>query len=75
MITKLDRHGDELALVIDRTLLDQLKIDEHTSLEVSTVGETLVISPVRDEERRQRFEQALESTNQRYEHALRRLAE
>lgn len=75
MIKKLDRHGDELALVIDREILDQLQIDENTALEVSRVGKTLVITPFRDEQRRRRFEQALESTNQRYANALRRLAE
>jgi antitoxin component of MazEF toxin-antitoxin module len=75
MIKKLSKHGNSLALVIDRSILDLLKIDEHTPLEMSTDGQTLIVAPVRDEEHRRRFEAALESTNERYGDVLRRLAE
>jgi antitoxin MazE len=75
MIQKLSKHGDNLALVIDPSILEQLGIDETTALEVSTEGETLVVAPLRDEQHRQRFEQALKSTNERYGQALKRLAE
>ncbi len=74
MIRKLSRHGDELVLVLDRGLLEQLKIDETTPLEVTTDGHALTVSPVDDEHRR-RFRAALESTNERYGETLRRLAE
>ncbi len=75
MIKKLSRHGNSLALVIDRAVLDLLKIDESTALEITTDGQSLVVAPVRDNKRRQRFEQALKSTNDRYGKALKRLAE
>lgn len=75
MIKKLSKHGNSLALVIDRSVLDLLEIDEHTSLEISTDGEALVVAPVRDKKRRQRFEQALAASNERYGRALKRLAE
>ena len=75
MIKKLSKHGDELVLVLDRSLLEQLKIDEQTALEVTTDGRTLVVSPVPDEEREQRFKEALASTNERYGETLKRLAE
>ena len=75
MIKKLSKHGNSLALVIDRSILDLLDIDEKTSLDVSTDGEALVIAPVRDAKRRKRFEQALASTNERFGKALKRLAE
>jgi antitoxin component of MazEF toxin-antitoxin module len=75
MIKKLSKHGNSLALVIDRSILDLLDIDEKTSLEISTDGESLVVSPVRDKKRRQKFEQALAFSNERYGKALRRLAE
>ena len=39
MIKKLSKHGNSLALVIDRSILDLLGIDEKTSLEISTDGE------------------------------------
>jgi len=75
MIKTLSRHGNSLALVIDRPILDLLDIGEETPLEISTDGESLVIAPVRDAKRRKRFEKALEETNRRYGKALKRLAE
>ncbi|HUT91013.1 MAG TPA: hypothetical protein VMY37_16035 [Thermoguttaceae bacterium] len=75
MIKKLSKHGNSLALVIDRPILELLGIDERTSLSISTDGEALVIVPVRDKKRRKRFEEALASTNRRYGKALKRLAE
>ena len=75
MIKKLSKHGNSLALVIDRSILELLGIDEKTSLELSTDGAALVIAPVRDKKRRKRFELALASTNERYGKALKRLAE
>jgi len=75
MIKKLTKHGNSLALVIDRSVLDLLKIDRETPLDVSTDGQVLIISPVRDDKRREKFEKALESANRKYGRALERLAE
>jgi antitoxin component of MazEF toxin-antitoxin module len=75
MVKKLTKHGNSLALVIDRAVLDLLKIDTDTPLEISTDGQVLVISPVRDEEHRDRFRKALEAANRRYGRALKRLAQ
>ena len=75
MIKRLTKHGNSLALVIDRSVLDLLKIDRETPLEVCTDGQALIISPVRDVERRDRFQKALESVNRKYGRALERLAE
>ena len=74
MVKRLTKHGNSLALVIDRSVLDLLKIDADTPLDISTDGEKLVISPVHDEARRKAFEEALKKTNQRYGRALKRLA-
>ena len=75
MIKKLARHGNSLALVIDRGVLDLLKIDADTPLEIETDDKSLVISPVRDRRRLRKFEKALAKTNQRYSSMLKRLAE
>ena len=75
MIKKLTKHGNSLALVIDKAVLDLLKIDADTPLEISTDGQVLVVSPLRDEEHRHQFKEALESANRKYGDALRRLAE
>jgi antitoxin component of MazEF toxin-antitoxin module len=75
VIKRLSKHGNSLALVIDRPILELLGMDEGTPLEISTDGQALVIEPVRDKKRRKRFEEALASTNRRYGKALKRLAE
>lgn len=75
MVKKLTKHGNSLALVIDRAFLDLLKIDSETPLDISTDGQVLVIAPVRDEAHRERFRQALQTANRKYGRALRRLAE
>lgn len=75
MIKKLTKHGNSLAVVIDRAVLNLLKIDADTLLEISTDGQVLVISPVRDIEHRDKFKKALNSANRKYGRALKRLAE
>ncbi|MGH9556310.1 MAG: AbrB/MazE/SpoVT family DNA-binding domain-containing protein [Terriglobales bacterium] len=74
MIKRLSKHGNSLALVIDRGVLDLLKIDARTPLEISTDGELLLISPVRDAARRAKFEKALAAANKKYGKMLQRLA-
>lgn len=75
MIKKLTKHGNSMALVIDRSVLDLLKIDNDTPVEVSTDGNVLIIAPVRDEARAANFKEALDKTNRRYGRALKKLAE
>jgi len=74
MLKKLTRHGNSLALVLDKGVIELLNIDSDTPLEISTDGSLLLITPVRDEERRRRFNAALEKTNARYGRTLKRLA-
>jgi len=75
MIKRLTKHGNSMALVIDRSVLDLLKIDAGTPLEVSTDGSVLIVSPVRDEALASRFREALDNANRKYGRALKRLAE
>ena len=66
MIKTLTMHGNSLALVINRAVLDLLKIEADTPLDTSTDGQVLVITPIRDEARRENFKKALESANRKY---------
>ncbi len=75
MVKRLTKHGNSLALVIERPILELLRIDAYTPLEISTDGESLIIYPIRDAQRQERFKKALESTNRRYSKALEKLAE
>lgn len=75
MIKRLARHGNSLALVMERGVLDLLNIDADTPLDISTDGEVLIISPVRDEKRRKKFDDAVRETNRKYGRALKKLAD
>ena len=75
MVERPPRCGNSLALVIDRPILDLLKIDADTPLEISTDGQVLIVSPVRGAEHQKKFEKALEKVNRKYGRALKRLAE
>jgi antitoxin MazE len=75
MQKKLTKHGNSLALVIDRPILDLLKIDAETPLDISTDGQRLIIAPVTPVSRRERFDAAQEWAHKRYGKAFKRLAE
>jgi antitoxin component of MazEF toxin-antitoxin module len=75
MTKRLTKHGNSLALVIDRGVLDLLNISDDTPLDISTDGDVLIVAPVRSAARRRAFQSALEKTNKRYGRLLKRLAE
>jgi antitoxin component of MazEF toxin-antitoxin module len=74
MVKKLTRTGNSLALILDRPLLEQLGIDENTPLELSTNGDVLVVSPLRDEQHERRFQRSRQKINRKYAGVFRRLA-
>ncbi|MBZ5602788.1 MAG: AbrB/MazE/SpoVT family DNA-binding domain-containing protein [Acidobacteriia bacterium] len=75
MVKKLTKHGNSLALVIDRPILDLLKIDPDTPLDVSTDGKQLIVAPVKQSARRKKFDAAQELAHKRYGKAFKKLAE
>ena len=75
MIKKMVTHGNSAALIIDKPILEMLKIDMDTLLEISTDGTNLIISPVRDKNREKKFRAALEKVNKRHSRTLKKLAE
>jgi antitoxin component of MazEF toxin-antitoxin module len=75
MVKKLTRHGNSLALVIDRPILGPLRIDPETPLDVSTDGKRLVIEPAAASARRRKFEAAQGWAHKRYAKAFRKLAD
>lgn len=53
MIKTLIPVGDELGIVIDRSLLDELHIDRETPLRVTSDGKCLYIEPIPADQRGQ----------------------
>lgn len=75
MVKRLTRTGNSLALVFDKPLLDALRIDGNTPLEVSTDGEVIIVSPVRDRRRTAKLKKVVAAAHGQYGEVFKRLAE
>jgi antitoxin component of MazEF toxin-antitoxin module len=75
MVKRLTRSGNSLALVIDRPILQALGIDANTDLEISTDGDVLVVTPVRNRRRKGRVAEVVAEAHEKYGGVFRRLAE
>jgi antitoxin component of MazEF toxin-antitoxin module len=76
MIQNLFKHGNDLAVVIDSSILSSLGIDESTPLAVTVTGREIKLSPIESTGLSpERFEELHDSINQRYAKTFKRLAE
>ena len=74
MIKRLTKHGNSYAFVIDKPILDLLKIDPTAPVDWSTDGRSLIITPI-NRARDAKFRRAVDDTFKKYGKTLRRLAE
>jgi len=65
------QHGNGSALIIDKTIMERLHIDDETLLVISTDGSNIITSPVRDNERLNRLNKALDGINKKHHSPLR----
>ena len=70
---KLIRHGNSAALVLDKALLDLLKVQMDTPLEVTTDGRNIIISPLVHAKAEATLLRALEKINLKHGSVLSRL--
>jgi len=75
MTKTLIKHGNSLALVIDKPILEMLQISADTPLELTTNGDSLLVSPVRDRARQKKLRNSLDKINRKFSDDLKRLAE
>jgi len=75
MTKTLIKHGNSLALVIDKPILELLQITRDTPFEIITDGRSLVLTPVRDPAEEKKFQKALNTVHKRFGRAMKRLAE
>lgn len=75
MVKRLQAVGNSSGVIIDKPILELLKITPDTELEVSTDGERLIITPIRSEsDRKRRIAKAQERTLAAHERTFRKLA-
>ncbi len=73
MVKKLTKTGNSLALVLEKPLLEKLRIDADTPLEISTDGEVILISRVQ-KRRSAKVKDLVEKAHRDYAGVFRRLA-
>lgn len=74
MIKNLTTHGNSLALILGKGVLDLLNIKKETPLEIATDGTNIIISPVRKAARAKAFRSALATVNRKHGKTLKALA-
>ncbi len=74
MIKHLVKHGNSWALVIDKPILDLLKIDPEQPVELTTDGRTVTITPTTDSHQK-KVREARKKINDRHAKAFKKLAE
>lgn len=75
MVKHLVRHGNSLALIIDKPILELLHIDAKTPLNIATDGRALVISAASDRGRRKKLHKGIEKFSDKYAGMLKNLAD
>jgi antitoxin component of MazEF toxin-antitoxin module len=75
MTKTLIKHGNSLALVIDKPILEMLQITADTPLELITNGDAILVRPIRDQRRQRRLQASLDKINDTFGDDLQRLAQ
>ncbi|HSA87573.1 MAG TPA: hypothetical protein VLE46_15465 [Nitrospira sp.] len=75
MIKTLQKHGNSMALVIEKPLMEALGIKEDTPLQLTLNGNALVITPANVGVGPEQMKQILKDLRKRYGPMLKRLAD
>ncbi len=71
----LVKHGNSMALVIDKPILELIQATADTPFEIISDGRSLVLTPVRDPEDEKKFDDAVAMIHKRFGNAMKKLAE
>ncbi|MBK9073003.1 MAG: AbrB/MazE/SpoVT family DNA-binding domain-containing protein [Myxococcales bacterium] len=74
MVKTLRQIGNSQGLILDKAILELLKIDMDTQLEVTTDGTRLIIEPIRTDARKARLKASHERVMKKFDGAFKRLA-
>ena len=79
MIKKLSKYGNSQALIIDKPILKLLNIDKNTKLELTTDGNSLIITPIKSKiktikKTSKKLEELAKKNLKKYAQTLKKLA-
>jgi antitoxin component of MazEF toxin-antitoxin module len=75
MIKNLVKHGNSWAVLIDRPILDLLKIAPESQIELTTDGKSIRITPVNSDDSKSKVRAARAKVNSKHSKAFKKLAE
>jgi antitoxin component of MazEF toxin-antitoxin module len=75
MIKMLKKHGNSMALVIEKPMMEALGITEETPLQVTVNGNALVVTPANVGVGPERMKAVIKEIRKRYGPMLKRLAD
>lgn len=75
MIKNLVKHGNSWAIIIDRPILDLLKIEPEAQVELTTDGHSINIAPFSNQDKRAKVRDARQKVNAKHAKAFKKLAE
>ena len=75
MIKTLKKHGNSMALVIEKPMMEALGITEETPLQVTVSGNALVVTPANVGVGPERIKVVIKEIRKRYGPMLKRLAD
>jgi antitoxin component of MazEF toxin-antitoxin module len=74
VIKKLQKHGNSMALLIEKSMMEALGIEEDTPLQINVSGQSLVVTPVNVGVGKERVMKSVAKMRRRYGSTLKRLA-
>ena len=76
MVKKLTKHGNSLAVLLDKPILEMLNINEKTPLKIRTDGINIIIEPVHElpAMHDKNIEALYEELSQKYDAVLKKLS-
>ena len=75
MIKMLKKHGNSMALVIEKPMMEALGITEETPLQITVNGNALVVTPANVGVGPERMKAVIKELRKRYGPMLKRLAD
>jgi antitoxin component of MazEF toxin-antitoxin module len=75
MIKALVKHGNSSALIIEKPILSLLGATPESEFEVVTDGKSLILTPIQNAARHDRFREAVEKSGKRYSKTFKALAQ
>lgn len=75
MTKKLTKHGNSLALIIDKPILDLLKIDQSTELTLSIKNGKLIIETKNESNDENKIDEIADKIIKKYGPVLKKLSE